>query len=42
MQELQNQSDLVPFGKNIEQILHSDNSNDELNRITIGDLGFPT
>ena len=37
-----NQSDLVPFDENIEQFLHSDNSNDEMNRISIGDLGFPT
>ena len=37
-----NQSDLVPFDENIEQFLHSDNPNDEMNRISIGDLGFPT
>ena len=37
-----NQSDLVIIDENIEQFLHSDNSNDELAKISIGDLGFPT
>ena len=37
-----NQSDLVNYDENIEQFLHSDDPNDELAKISIGDLGFPT
>ena len=37
-----NQSDLVTYDENIEQFLHSDDPNDELAKISIGDLGFPT
>ena len=37
-----NQSDLVIYDENIEQFLHSDDPNDELAKISIGDLGFPT
>ena len=36
-----NDSVLVPYDENLEQFLHSDNPND-INRISIGDLGFPT
>lgn len=35
-----NNCDSVPFDENIEQFLHSDNPYDELNRLTISDLGF--
>ena len=35
-----NNYDFVPFDETIEQFLHSENPYDELNRLTISDLGF--
>lgn len=37
-----NEHDFVLLDDNLEQILHSDNPNDELSRTSIQDLGYPT
>ena len=36
------QQDIIFHDETMEQFLHSDNPNDELAKINIGDLGFPT